>query len=336
MSRSAANALAEADFSEIADRFANAGFTVRLPAKGIMQIASGKPGAPDARRMRLLLSVGVHGDETAPIEMLGQLLEQLSREPHELQLDVMVAVGNVAAIAQGKRFIDADLNRLFSSERGELQNTAEAGRADVLMRATAAFFQDEGGEGGQANLKWHLDLHTAIRKSAYPTFAIVPDVIAERGKLALAAWLGGAGIGAIILNSQLAPTYSAYTATRFGAVACTAELGQVGMLGQNDLSQFEVTGAALDTMLRTGSTMAFRKVMPHVFQVAQELVKRSDDFRLNFDDKTQNFTAFEPGTLVAADSQGEYRVGAAVEYVVFPNAGVRVGQRAGLMVVRRN
>lgn len=326
-----AASLAEADFSAIADRFANAGFTVRLPAKGIMQIAS---RAGDAKRLRLLLSVGVHGDETAPIEMLAGLLEQLSREPHELQLDLMVAVGNIAAIAQGKRFIDADLNRLFTNERGELADTAEAERADVLMRATAAFFQAE--EGDSANRCWHLDLHTAIRKSAYPTFAIVPDTIPERGKLALAAWLGGAGIGAIVLNSQLAPTYSAYTATRFNAVACTAELGQVGVLGQNDLSQFELTAAALDTMLRTGSTMAFRKAMPHVFEVAQELVKRSDDFRLNFDGKTQNFTAFEPGALVAADSVGEYRVGDTTEYVVFPNAGVRVGQRAGLMVIRRS
>jgi succinylglutamate desuccinylase len=319
------NALVEADFSEIADRFANAGFTVRLPAKGIMQIAS---AAPEARRLRLLLSVGVHGDETAPIEMLAQLLERLSQEPHELQLDLMVAVGNIAAIAQGKRFIDADLNRLFTNERGELQNTSEAERADVLMRATGAFFQGEGVE------KWHLDLHTAIRKSAYPTFAIVPDVIAERGKQALAAWLGGAGIGAIVLNSQLAPTYSAYTATRFSAVACTAELGQVGMLGHNDMSQFEVTAAALDTMLRTGSTMAFRKVMPHVFRVAQELLKRSDDFRLNFDGKTQNFTSFEPRTVIAEDSEGAYLVGDKTEHVVFPNSGVRVGQRAGLMVVR--
>lgn len=331
MSADTVAALAEADFSEIADRFANAGFAVRLPAKGIMQITS---AAPDAKRLRLLLSVGVHGDETAPIEMLGKLLGQLSREPHELQADLMVAVGNIAAIAQGRRFIDADLNRLFTNERGELHDAAETERADALMRATAAFFQAEGAE--RSGLQWHLDLHTAIRKSAYPTFAIVPDVIAERGKQALAAWLGGAGIGAIILNSQLAPTYSAYTATRFGAVACTAELGQVGMLGHNDLAQFELTAAALDTMLRTGSTMAFRKTLPHVFQVAQELRKRADDFRLNFDDKTQNFTAFEPGALIAADSEGEYRVGDAVEYVVFPNAGVRVGQRAGLMVVRCN
>jgi succinylglutamate desuccinylase len=323
-------ALAEADFSEVADSFANAGYQVRLPAKGILQI--GLP-SPARRRLRLLLSVGVHGDETAPIEMLAHLLHALTAEPHALQADLMVVVGNLAAIAQGKRYLEVDLNRLFTSERGALHAAAEAERADAIMRATAAFFGGDGGGGGE---KWHLDLHTAIRKSHYPTFAIVPDVIAEPAKRNLAAWLGGAGIGAIILNAKVAPTYSAYTARQFGAASCTAELGQIGVLGNNDLSQFAMTSAALDTMLRSGDTLAFRNVMPQVFQVAQEIVKRSDDFRLNFDRATQNFTAFEPGTLIATDGACSYSVGAATEYVVFPNPDVRIGQRAGLMVVRRN
>lgn len=319
-------ALAEADFSAVADSFANAGFQVRLPAKGVLQITS----SPTAvKRLRLLLSVGIHGDETAPIEMLAHLLQELAGTPQALQVDLMVVVGNLAAIAQGKRYLDADLNRLFTNERGDLQTVAEAERADAIMRATAAFF---GGEQGE---KWHLDLHTAIRKSHYPTFAIVPDTIAARAKQALTAWLGGAGIGAIILNSKLAPTYSAYTATQFGATSCTAELGQIGLLGSNDLSQFALTSAAIDTMLRSGDTLAFRNVMPHVFQVAQEVVKRSDGFQLNFDRATQNFTPLEPGALIATDGEASYRVGPTTEYVVFPNPDVRIGQRAGLMVVRR-
>lgn len=319
-------ALAEADFTDIADRFSAAGFVVRLPARGILQItASGQ----SHKRFCLLLSVGVHGDETAPIEMLAHLLAALALEPHALAVDLMVVVGNLDAIAQGRRFLDADLNRLFYSERGPLDATAEAQRADLIMRSTAAFFAAPGGE------KWHLDLHTAIRPSLYPTFAIVPDVIAESGKRSLISWLGGAGVGAAILNSKLAPTYSAYTAMQFGATSCTAELGQVGALGKNDMSAFAVTQAALDLLLRSGHTRAFRRSPPHVFRVAQELVKHSDDFRMAFDRSTQNFTPMEPGAIIAHDGDTVLRVGSATEYVVFPNPDVRVGQRAGLMVVRQ-
>ncbi len=323
----AVRALAEADFSDIADRFSNAGFEVRLPARGILQITA--PVQPTGfKRLRLLLSVGVHGDETAPIEMLAQILAQLAQAPYELAVDLMVAVGNLGAIAQGKRFIEADLNRLFCAERGDLQSAQEAARADIIMRATAAFL------AGAGTQKWHLDLHTAIRPSVYPTFAVVPDVIADADKRTLAAWLGGAGIGAIILNPKAAPTYSAYTATQFGATSCTAELGQIGTLGKNDLSQFAVTDAALNVLLRSGKTLAFRHSPPHVFRVAQEIVKRHADFSMAFDKSTQNFTAMEPGTVIAQDGDAQYRVGERVEFVVFPNPGVRVGQRAGLMVVR--
>ena len=94
-------ALAEADFSEVADSFANAGYQVRLPVKGILQIALPNPAR---RRLRLLLSVGVHGDETAPIEMLAHLLHALTAAPHTLQADLMVVVGNPAAIAQDAPF----------------------------------------------------------------------------------------------------------------------------------------------------------------------------------------------------------------------------------------
>jgi succinylglutamate desuccinylase len=318
-------ALAEADFSEVASRFTNAGFRVSLPAKGIMQIMSPQAG----KRLRLLLSVGVHGDETAPIEVLAHLLQQLSLEPQALQVDLLVAVGNLAAITQGKRFIEADLNRLFTTKRGDLATVAEAERADELMQASAAFFADALGE------KWHLDLHTAIRKSHYPTFAIVPDVIAPRARQDLIAWLGGAGIGAVILNSKLAPTFSAYTAVEFGAAGTTVELGQIGELGKNDLNQFAVTSAALEAMLRSGDTLAFRRTTPQVFKVAQEIVKRSNDFKLGFDRSTENFTSAEPGAVIATDGEDRYVVGAETEYVVFPNPDVRIGQRAGLMVVRQ-
>ena len=317
-------AVIEGDFAQFADSFANAGFAVRLPARGVLQL--GAPGR-FLKRPRLLISAGVHGDETAPIEMVARLVGELSRTPSALAVDLMVVVGNLAAIAQGKRYVEGDLNRMFTSDRGALQSTPEAERADAIMRATASFF------GGLDADKWHFDLHTAIRPSHYPTFAVVPDVIAPMRKQNLFGWLGQAGIGAVILNTRPAGTFSAYTAHMFEAASATVELGQVSKLGSNDLSRFADAYSALDVFLRTGRPPV-AEAAPQVFKVAQELVKHTDDFRMSFDDATQNFTAMAPGTLLAEDGEVIYRVGPETEYVVFPNPGVRPGLRAGLMVVR--
>jgi succinylglutamate desuccinylase len=320
----AARALAEADFMDIPDRFGRAGFDVRLPARGILQITS---SAQRGKRLSVLLSVGVHGDETAPIEMLAYLLTALARVPHALAVDLMVVVGNPDAIRQGRRFVDVDMNRLFSSARKAPLQAAEAARADLIMSATAAFFS------APATAKWHLDLHTAIRRSHYPKFAIIPEATGAAGKAAMLAWLGGAGIAAVILNPKPASTYSAYTAHEFGAVSCTAELGQVGVMGRNDLHQLADMQAAIDALIRSGVTQPLHPHAPHVFQVVQEIIKRSDAFQMELDRATQNFTALAPEALIARDGASMYRVGSVTEYVVFPNPDVHIGQRAGLMVV---
>ena len=318
----AVRALAEADLGGVAQRFTDAGFAVALPARGIMTIKSA--GMP---RASVVLSVGVHGDETGPIEVVAWVLDALSREPQSLAVDLMVCVGNVDAIAAGKRFIDADLNRMFRPVRGDLANMAEAARADDMIAATEAFF------AGAGPVRWHLDLHTAIRPSVYPTFAIVPDLIAEEGKAALVTWLGQAAIGAIIMNPSSAGTYSYYSAEHHGAAASTVELGRVGTLGQNDLSQFDDVKAAIEGLLR-GEAIAPARNEPHVFKVAQQIIKLSDDFRMTFDRSTQNFTALGQGEVIATDGDTVYTVKHPEELVVFPNPDVRAGLRAGLMVVR--
>jgi succinylglutamate desuccinylase len=319
----AVRALAEADFGAVAQRFSDAGLTVTLPAKGIMTVKSGAAPA----RASVLVSVGVHGDETGPIEVVAWVIEALSRDPAALAVDLMLCVGNIDAIAAGKRFIDADLNRMFRPERGSLATAAEAARADTMIAATCAFFEGAGPD------RWHLDLHTAIRPSVYPTFAIVPDLIAEEGKCALVNWLGQAAIGAIIMNPQSAGTYSYYSAEFHGAAASTVELGRVGALGQNDLSLFADVSEALDNLLR-GAPPAGPKAEPHVFKVAQQIIKLSDDFKMSFDRSTQNFTALGQGEVIATDGDTVYTVQHPEELVVFPNPDVRVGLRAGLMVVR--
>jgi succinylglutamate desuccinylase len=196
-----------------------------------------------------------------------------------------------------------------------------------MIAATRDFFD------GAGPVRWHLDLHTAIRASHYPTFAIVPELIAEDGKRRLVDWLGQGGIGAIIMNPKSAGTYSYHSAEHHGAAGSTVELGRVGTLGQNDLSQFAGVAAALDGLLR-GLEPGQPQARPHVFKVAQEIVKLSDDFRMGFGRETQNFTALKRGDVIATDGETVYTVFHEEELVVFPNPDVRVGLRAGLMVVR--
>ena len=319
-------ALASADFSATASLFQAAGFSVVQPVSGILQVTCAQRVL---RRPRVLLSVGVHGDETAPIELMARLLHELSSTPHALAVDLMIVVGNPAAIAEAKRFVDADLNRLFQKDRGDLAAAREARRADDIMQAAADFFDNTGAD------KWHLDLHTTIRPSLYPAFAVVPEPVAAIRRNALLGWLRQAGVGAAILNPLPAGTLSAFTSRTFGAASATVELGQVGQLGQNDIDQFADAYRAIDTVLRKGTFTAVDE-LPDVYSVAQELTKHSSEFRLSFDRNVRNFTSVAPGTTVAKDGQITYRAGDRTEYVVFPNPDVRPGLRAGLMVVRHN
>lgn len=320
----AVRALAEADFASVAQRFSGAGFAVSLPAPGILTV---KAATLDPSRASVLVSVGVHGDETGPIEMVAWLIEALSRTPGALAVDLMLCVGNIGAIAQGKRFIDADLNRMFRADRGTLAGTAEAARADALIDATCAFFE---GAGPQ---RWHLDLHTAIRPSHYPMFAIVPEIIPDAPRKALIDWLGQAAIGAVIMNPKSVGTYSYYSSEHHGAAGSTVELGRVGTLGQNDLSQFADASTALDRLLRGQPGLAARAA-PHVFATARQVIKLSDAFSMSVGRETWNFTPMKKGDVIATDGETVYRVEHDEELVVFPNPDVRVGLRAGLMVTR--
>ncbi|SFD51419.1 succinylglutamate desuccinylase [Massilia yuzhufengensis] len=320
----AVRALAGGDFSQVAQRFTEAGFAVGLPASGVITV---KAALADPARASVLVSVGVHGDETGPIEMVALVIEALSRTPQALAVDLMLCVGNIDAIAQGKRFIDADLNRMFRAERGSLAGTFEAARADRLIAATVDFFA---GAGPQ---RWHLDLHTAIRPSHYPMFAIVPELIADQARKALIDWLGQAAIGAVIMNPKSVGTYSYYSSEHHGAAGTTVELGRVGTLGQNDLSQFADASEALDRLLRGQPGLAARAA-PHVFATARQVIKLSDAFTMSVGRETWNFTPMKKGDVIATDGDTVYTVEHEEELVVFPNPDVRVGLRAGLMVTR--
>jgi succinylglutamate desuccinylase len=288
----------------------------------------------EANVRSVLVSAGVHGDETAPIELLSFLIRDIAQGRAALQCRLLAILGNVDAMRATHRYRDDDLNRLFSGRHRQVPASHEAPRADALERAATAFFAAASDEPGA---RWHLDLHTAIRASAFEQFALLPHTGRPLSR-AMFEWLGHARISAVLLHTTKANTYSHFTAETCGAEACTLELGKVRPFGENDLTRFAGADRAVRDLLAQSHDEhdehdEAEASLPRVFTVIDQITKQSDAFELLLAKDVANFTPFAKDTLLARDGDYRYIVRHDEERIVFPNATVKPGLRAGLLVI---
>jgi succinylglutamate desuccinylase len=291
-----------------------------------------EPAAQHPGTRSVLVSAGVHGDETAPIELLAFLVRDIANSSAALTCRLMVILGNVDAMRDAVRYRDDDLNRLFSGRHLQVPQSHEAPRAAALEQAALRFFAAASDEPGARR---HIDMHTAIRASAFEQFALLPHT-GKPFSRAMFEWLGQARISAVLLHTTRGNTYSHFTAQACGADACTLELGKVRPFGENDLTRFAGADLALRDLLagthgHTGSEATI--ALPRVFTVIDQLTKHSDAFELLLAADVPNFTPFAKDTLLARDGDYRYIVRHDEERIVFPNATVKPGLRAGLLVV---
>jgi succinylglutamate desuccinylase len=308
------------------------GVNYRWRDEGVLELtpASGAfAAASDARPLRsILVSSGVHGDETAPIELLSRMVADIARGRLALACRLGIVLGNAAAMRAGCRYIDDDLNRLFCGRHAQLPQSREAPRASVLEAAAERFFA---GAAHDAASRWHIDMHTAIRASVFERFALLPHT-GRAPSRAMFEWLADARIEAVLLHTAKGNTYTHFTAEAFGANACTLELGKVRPFGQNDLARFARADEAVRGLV-SGASEPGAAPMPRVFTVIGQITKHSDAFELCMSDDVANFTPFAKGTVLARDVDYCYAVTHDEERIVFPNRTVKPGLRAGLTVV---
>lgn len=281
----------------------------------------------------VVLSCGVHGNETAPIEMCSDLVEGILNQSIIPQVKVQFQFANLAAMNIGERFVDHNMNRLFDGAHHHYEPGPETRRAAQLEQCTRTFFA----ECGHRELKFHYDLHTAIRDAKYPRFAVYPYIHGKPYSRQQINWLASAGIQAILLSHNPTTTYSYYTSKHCDAHAFTVELGKVRAFGHNNRADFASSFEFLKHLLMDNQFNPECDDSPIVFDIAQTVRRETEDFELHFADDTPNFTAFDQGyNLATAYSQSgkkEYPVLAKKEAIVFPNADVAIGQRALLTVV---
>ncbi|OZG72904.1 succinylglutamate desuccinylase [Hahella sp. CCB-MM4] len=293
--------------------------TVSIPETGFLIFRT-----PAGTRNKVVISAGIHGNETAPIELLNQIISDIVSGQLEPKVDCLFIFGNPEAMNAGERFIDTNLNRLFASS-GEEKIDTEYLRARIIMDQTRQFLEN-------ASHSVHYDLHTAIRDSFFEKFAIYPYLPARTCSPTHINLMGHSEIQAILLQNKPSTTFSGWTANNFGAESFTVELGKVAPFGQNDLSRLNGIDDTIRKLILGQSRSDLPERLPIQFQVVDEVINTGKGFTLCIEEDTANFTELPSGFEVWKDHETSYIVGEESLYIVFPNSNVGPGQRAGLLV----
>lgn len=278
------------------------------PAELPRVLASLEGGVPAPT---LLCVAGLHGNEPLGVVGLRRVLAALESDRTGLEGRIVGLTGNRRALAEGRRFIDRDLNRSWNPgaiaalRRGQRPATAEDEELlelesevrEVLATATGDVFL--------------LDLHTISGPG--PAFAIFEDTLANR-RFAFAfpvpLVLG--------LEEEVTGTLSNYLCSQ-GVVTLGFEAGQHTEPAAADRTA-DAVWLALEAsgVLRAGSRPQVEEArrrlrresgsLPHLVEVRhRHPIRPEDGFRM-----APGFVTFQrvrKGQAIAADRRGTVRAG---------------------------
>lgn len=301
--------------------FVASGTRLKLHQRGVLEVI---PAVLDDDTKHIVISCGIHGDETAPMELMDKILADIETGFQPIKERLLLIVAHPEATNAHTRFIEANLNRLFDAKAHE--PSKELAIADMLKERVTEFFA-----GTQESQRWHFDLHSAIRDSRFYTFAVSPKTRHPVRSKALMDFVQNAHMEAILFSNAPSSTFSWYTGETFSAQALTIELGRVAKFGDNNHSKLVAFDLALrDLIANSESEHLPRK--PLMYRVSRTIVRIHEDFDFLFDDDIANFTSFKHGEVFGHDGDKPLMAKNEGEAIVFPNRNVEIGQRAALMI----
>ncbi|GAB2661301.1 succinylglutamate desuccinylase [Vibrio panuliri] len=298
-----------------------AGTRLKLHQRGVLEVI---PAQLDDESKHIVISCGIHGDETAPMELVDKFLQDIETGFQPVNERLLIIVAHPEATNAHQRFLESNLNRLFDAKVHE--PSKERDIADMLKQRVSDFFATT-----KESQRWHFDLHSAIRDSRFYTFAVSPKTRHPVRSKALMDFVHSAHMEAILFSNAPSSTFSWYTGETYGAQALTIELGSVAKFGDNNLDKLVAFDLAVrDLISRNAPEHLPRK--PLMYRVSRTIVRIHEDFDFLFDDSIANFTSFKHGEVFGHDGDKPLMAKNEGEAIVFPNRNVEIGQRAALMI----
>ncbi|AOM39423.1 succinylglutamate desuccinylase [Xenorhabdus hominickii] len=299
-------------------------------AEGVLQLFP--QGSPQEEKIdTLIISAGIHGNETAPVEMLIQLLSQLAQGSLPLQHNLLLIFGNLPAMREGQRYIGHDLNRMFGGRHQHFPVGNESNRARELEAVIHQFFSEPAVMASEKHR--HLDLHTAIRGSCHEQFALLPYQTREYAADFL-QWLEDSDIDAVVFHNTVGGTFSNFTSEHFNVDSCTMEIGKALPFGRNDLARFSNITAALRDLIAGSFSIKRNKPAIKRYRVVDAIIKQHNSFQLHIPEDTKNFTVLSDGFEIASQDNQSWKITSPANFILFPNAHVAIGLRAGLLLTQ--
>jgi succinylglutamate desuccinylase len=212
---------------------------------------------------------------------------------------------------------------MFGGRWSQFPQSDETARAAWLENVVTAFFAAAG------PVRWHLDLHTAIRASYHVRFGVLPQRNQPWDEDFL-SWLGDAGLEALVFHQSPGGTFTHFTCELWCAVLYAGAGKSAAVWGERSHPLCANASRPAGAAGRSAPEPTHQTV--ERYRVVQQITRRSDAFLLHMAAHTLNFTPFRKGALLAEDGEERYEVQKTTEYVLFPNPTVAFGLRAGLML----
>lgn len=301
----------------------HAGVKLKVLQRGVLEVV---PAISQDNSKNLLISCGIHGDETAPMELVDKIIDDIISGFQTVEHRCLFIIAHPQATLQHTRFIEQNLNRLFDDKSH--RSSVELTIADNLKAIVSQFFANT-----PPHSRWHLDLHCAIRLSKHYSFAVSPKTRHPVRSRELMEFVERAHIEAVMLSNAPSSTFSWFSAEYFSAQALTVELGQVARLGENNLARLAAFDLALRDFIAEQESEHIAKPAT-IYRVSRTIVRLHQDFDFRFGDDIENFTSFMHGEVFGHDGDKPLMAKNEGEAIVFPNRHVAIGQRAALMVCK--